>query len=181
MEKTKLKKKESHYANEMPDSPETMSITNHIRSNTRNEMIRTYLNVFKSESKRLKMFSLIFLIFAQSIACYMIVISIISYFKFEVITTSRSLYETPAPFPKITICNYNQFQTREAVEFLEKINKELAPNIILFDSNHHQSQNNMSYKEKRDLIDKIFNIGLARMNTDLDDEQKKKMSHNLND
>ena len=141
-------------------------------------MVQACLNVYRAEALILKLFSLLFVIVATSIAAFMIIGTFMQYFKFEVSTNTRTIFETPAPFPKITICSNNQFQTEYAIQFLKSINKEVAPNVSIFETTEIQ---NRTYEEKRQLIKKILDISIARMNTDLTNEQRKKLGHNLSD
>ena len=154
------------------------TIFDQIKSHTRNEMIGACLNIYKSEHKLLKLFSFLFIMGANALAAYFIVGSIFDYFKYEVITTTRAIFETPAPFPKVTICSNNPFQTDYAIEFLKKINHEVSPKIDIFDS---KKILNMSYGDMQKLIQIIYNIGIARMNGDLNDEQKQKLGHQFED
>ena len=54
------------------------------------------------------------LIISNGLAFYYIAGSVMSFLDYEVITTSRTIYEMPTQFPKITICNRNRFQTKYA-------------------------------------------------------------------
>ena len=62
----------------------------------------------------LKVVLLAFVIGLGGYASYLVIQSILSYFTFDVTTKSRSFYETPSLFPKITFCNINFYQTEYA-------------------------------------------------------------------
>ena len=109
IEKTKF------YELTMEEKKKQISIAEHIKSNIRSEMVQACLNVYRAEALILKLFSLLFVIVATSIAAFMIIGTFMQYFKFEVSTNTRTIFETPAPFPKITICSNNQFQTEYAI------------------------------------------------------------------
>jgi len=47
-------------------------------------------------------------------ASYLVIQSILSYFTYDVTTKSRTFYETPTLFPKVSFCNLNMFQTEYA-------------------------------------------------------------------
>jgi hypothetical protein len=155
-----------------------MIIAEQIKSDIRNEMVRAFLNICRSENMCIQAFSLIFVIMANAFAAFFIISTILTYFQFEVTTNTRIIFETPAPFPKVTICNNNQFQTEYAIQFLKEINQQVSPNINIFDLNQTL---NMTYKEKHILFKKIIKIATARMNDDLNDEEKKKLGHKFDD
>jgi hypothetical protein len=101
----------------------------------------------------------------------------VSYFSYGVSTTSRTLYETPALFPKVTICNANPFTTEYAAMFVKQVNQELYLNIDVFNKNE-MNQLNITYKYT--LIRDIFFSAINKMNS-LPDMEKKKLSHPLED
>ena len=52
---------------------------------------------------------------------YSVYKSVITYFQFNVITHIRNVYEAQAPFPTITMCNFNPFVTNQAYEYARKV------------------------------------------------------------
>ena len=44
-------------------------------------------------------------------AAYMVINSIFNYFSYKVITTTRTIFEMPTLFPKVTFCNLNKYTT----------------------------------------------------------------------
>jgi hypothetical protein len=62
----------------------------------------------------LRMFLLTFVLSSSSFSSYLVIKSFIDYFNFRVSTSSRTIYETPTLFPKITFCNLNTFVTEFA-------------------------------------------------------------------
>jgi len=69
----------------------------------------------------------------------------LSYLSFGVSTTSRTLYEAPALFPKITICNLNPFTTEYAMEYLRQINKEVNSTFDIFND---EQMSKLTYDDK---------------------------------
>ena len=70
----------------------------------------------------IRIFLTLFLLVSSGLASYLVIDSIMTYFKFEVVTTTRTIYETPTLFPKVTFCNLNPFQTKYAYKlFLSEI------------------------------------------------------------
>jgi chaperonin GroEL (HSP60 family) len=85
-----------------------------------------------------------------------------SYFSYEVITTSRTVFVFPMVFPKVTLCNLNLYTSEYAVEFLRKINKNLMTNLDVFDKNQ---MSNISYENTSKLITDIFAQAFLQMNS----------------
>ena len=92
--------------------------------------------------------------------------------EYNVITTTRIINETPAVFPKVTICNKNPFTSRNAFEFLSESN-------FL-----NMSRINETLNGDRTLANQYFarlRAGLFGQIQNMPDEKKKKFSHDLND
>ena len=98
-----------------------------------------------------KIFLLIFLLGSSGLASYLVIQSIMEYFTYGVITTSRTIYETPTLFPMVTICNVNWLQT------------EYAYNLI-----------------QQGVIDHVTPLGTFNYKN-FSNEQKKMLGHDLND
>ena len=86
----------------MTTTTNKISIAEHVKTNIRSEMVQACLNVYRAKHKRLKLFSLTFVLITNSIAAYMIVGTILEYLKYEVSTNTRTIFQTPAPFPKVS-------------------------------------------------------------------------------
>ena len=56
-----------------------------------------------------------------ALASYLVVQSIFEYLSFGVSTTSRTIYETPTLFPKVTFCNFNSLTTQYAYNLTQTI------------------------------------------------------------
>ena len=96
----------------------------------------------------LKLLLAISVALSSCLVSYLVISSIITFLSFGVSTTSRTIYENPTLFPKVTICNVNWFTTQfafnftkhgtkwsEISNFSEKEQKKLGHNLteILFD------------------------------------------------
>ena len=55
----------------------------------------------------LKLILFLFLIGTSGYSSYLVVQSIVNYFNYGVTTTSRTIFEMPTLFPKVTLCNIN--------------------------------------------------------------------------
>ena len=71
----------------------------------------------------LKAFLILFIIASTGFASYLVIQSILSYFQFEVSTQSRTIYETPTLFPKVTFCNLNPCTTQYAYDLYQATGK----------------------------------------------------------
>ena len=66
-----------------------------------------------------------FVLCASGMASYTVVTSFMNYFAYGVTTTTRTFFETPSLFPKVTICNINPFTTQYAFNFLLGLNSSV--------------------------------------------------------
>jgi hypothetical protein len=62
----------------------------------------------------LKTFLFLFIIVSTGYVSYLTIQSIMAYLEYGVATTTRTYFETPMLFPKVTICNLNPFTTEYA-------------------------------------------------------------------
>ena len=85
-----------------------------------NSTAQAILKIFNTRHKLIKIIWIICLVLTCSTCAPLIVKSLTRYFSYEVVTTSRTIYEAPALFPKITICNRNLFTTEYSAHFLER-------------------------------------------------------------
>jgi hypothetical protein len=142
-----------------------------------NSTAQAIIKISETPILTLKVFLLICVISSSGLCAYLINQLIMSYLSFGVSTTSRNLYETPALFPKITICNLNPFTTQYSMEFLRKVNKEVNPNIDMFND---EQMNKIDFENKYEFINLIHNTALYKMN-ELNETEKRKLSHPLED
>ena len=99
-----------------------------------------------------KLFLLIFLLGSSGLASYLVIQSIMEYFTYGVSTTSRTIYETPTLFLKVTICNVNWLQTEYAYNLMQQgfIDDHLTP---LGTFNYKNFSTNQKKKLGHDLND----------------------------
>jgi hypothetical protein len=118
------------------------------------------LKIYKTEYFTLKIFLFVSIIVCNFLTYYMVIESFRSYFDYEVTTTSRTIYETPTQFPKVTLCNQNMFQTEHAWDFVANIESSL--NFFKYP----YTLKNLSYTEKYTAKTKFYAIA---QNTLLED------------
>ena len=118
------------------------------------------------------------LIISNGLAFYYIASSVLSFLDYEVTTTSRTIYEMPTQFPKITICNRNRFQTKYSLDFLQKINMNLNSNVNIFNGN---GMKDVEYKVANELTDNIKYRADGMIRNNFTNDDKKQLGHSLED
>ena len=148
------------------------SLEQMLKDNLSCEMFHFVLNVFYSPHLVIKCILAFFILVACGLASYTTITLVLTYMEYNVITTTRIINETPAVFPKVTICNKNPFTSRNAFEFLSESN-------FL-----NMSRINETLNGDRTLANQYFarlRAGLFGQIQNMPDEKKKKFSHDLND
>jgi hypothetical protein len=130
----------------------------------------------KMQFKFKRLFLIISIAVLLSLASYTLIQSIRGYFNYEVITTSRTIYETPTLFPKITICNQNMLQTEYGWEFISNINSSWNffkyPNLM----------KNLTYTEQYTVKTKFYAIAQSKLlEENFTDDKLRRLGHNFED
>lgn len=130
----------------------------------------------KGRGQMRKFILFISIVILNCLASYMLVQSIRNYFDYEVITTSRTIYETPTLFPKVTICNQNMLETEFAWDFISNIDSTW--NFY----EHPELMDNLSYTEKYTLKTKFYAIAQSMLlEKRFTHEKLKRLGHSLQD
>jgi hypothetical protein len=150
-----------------------------VKQNLTNEAVQGFFKIFFDSSKTIKCFWTLSLFVANGLNAYLIISSIMTYLSFSVSTSSKTIVENPTDFPQITICNNNQFCTLKAIEFLKQINRQVQPDLDIF----NQTQlSQMSIESKEKTIRFVYNAAVARMlSKNFSDEQRKSLGHSLDE
>jgi hypothetical protein len=152
-------------------------VRNLIKKTLYNSSAQAIIKLVETPFISLKIFLSVCLIISSGLSSFLIIQLILDYLNYEVSTTSRTLYETPALFPQITVCNVNPFTTHYAAEFIKKINQDLYPDVDIFNEDQMKKLN---FSMKNVFINKIKNFARYKMNS-LNETEKKKLSHSLQD
>ena len=141
-----------------------------------NSLAQACIKLYQTKYFTLKTFLFVSILVLKVLASYMVIQSIRSYFDYEVITTSRTIYETPTQFPQITICNQNMLQTEQAWDFIRNIDSSWNffkyPNIM----------ENLTYSEKYTVKTKFYAIAQNLLvDESFTEEKYKKLGHSLED
>ena len=151
----------------------------YFKENLKNELNRGIYKIIFNPHLSVKIFWIIFILVSIGLSSFLVVKTFFTYFAFEVFTTTRIISETPTIFPKITICNQNQFATRFAMEFLNETNCIYFPKSNIFNPS---DMDKLNASTKFDLINKIYLLATSRMlSKNFTDEKRKRLGQNLED
>jgi hypothetical protein len=142
-----------------------------------NSLTQAIIKLLSTPYTLLKIYLFLNIFGAIAIASYMVLQSIMSYLTYEVITTSRTVYEKPTTFPKILICNQNMFQTEYAYDFINEVSSTQMN--VSFDQIMEMS----NFSQKWDLINRLNFVvnSLANDRLTYSDEKRRKLAHDLKD
>jgi hypothetical protein len=146
------------------------SLMDVLKENLTCEMYHALLDVFDSKHFIIKIHLSIFLLVSYGLASYMTLQLIMNYFNYGVTSSVRTIYETPALFPKVTFCNVNSFTTKEAYDFLNSIDTD-----GVFKSMEKKSFYNIGRAYRQILFT------TEALLSNKTDDFKKRMGHDLND
>jgi acid-sensing ion channel 2 len=156
-----------------------VKVKNLIKETLYNSAAQAIIKIIETPYYTLKTFLIICLIVSSGLCSYLIIGLIMDYLNYGVLTTIRTLYETPATFPKVTICNVNPFTTQYAFEYLRKMNQELNSlwnvSLDIFDE---EQMSYLDFENKHLIFDVIYWRGIYKMNG-LNETEKRKLSHPL--
>ena len=107
-------------------SSSNSAIKSLIKETLSNEFAEGCVKFFETPHLSIKTLLGAFLIACVCLSAYLTIQSFVSYFAYDVTTTSRIIFETPTTFPKVTLCNVNPFTTEFAYEFLCNISLKLG-------------------------------------------------------
>ena len=136
-----------------------------LKENLTCEMYHALFEVFDSPHYVIKIYLSLFLLLAYGLASYTTVNIILGYLNYGVTTTTRTVYETPVDFPKVTVCNINPFTTQYAFNLLKKFDRNSILNSNSLDSTPFKS---------------LLFTSIGQVATD-NDTNKMLISHSLND
>ena len=142
-----------------------------------NSLTQAIIKLLATPHTILKMYLFVNVCAAIGIASYMVLQSIMSYLSYEVITTSRTVYEKPTTFPKILICNQNMFQTEYAYDFINDVSKSQMN--ISFDDIMKMG----NFSQKWDIINRLNFVvnSIANDRQAFSNENRRKLAHDLRD
>ena len=143
-----------------------------------NSLTQATLKLYRNPHRILKLIWLICVLASLGFASYAVIQSILDYLSFDVATKSRTIFERPTLFPKVTICMLSPFTTKYAYDFL-KDNIDSPYNFLRNES----LLENLNFSHKYDIIDKFILAANSLMNDKNVSHrlQREKLSYPLND
>jgi hypothetical protein len=151
--------------NDKKSSDQNPSFFHILKEHLTCEMYDAILIVCETPHLILKIFLGLFLLIAHGFAAYTTIELILTYLKYDVITTSRTIYETPSVFPKVTVCNLNTFATQTSLNIINKF-YTLSSNLSYYD----KSSNGISAQ-----------LLIMSLVSESNDTFKKAISHSFDD
>ena len=145
--------------------------TDYLEENVRTELYEIIFKIIRTPHFIIKAYLFICVLVASGLASYTVIESFIDYFSYGVVTTSRTMFEIPTLFPKVTICNVNPFTTEYAYNFL----KELDTSNSFFDKI-------LTFEESTALLSTLYYKAMNKVNDkSISDQTRKNLSHTLKD
>lgn len=80
-----------------------------------------FANVVRAPNLLLKLIWILFLLASWVYCSYLIIVYIIQFYSYEVISTLRTYNEVPTLFPVVDICNLNSYDGQEARFYMQKV------------------------------------------------------------
>ena len=94
--------------------PQKFEILDILKEDLYNSLSQAIIKTIMTPFIALKIFLTISIILSSSLASYLVISATMTYINYGVFTESRTVYENPALFPKVTFCNLNWFTTQYA-------------------------------------------------------------------
>jgi len=132
-----------------------------IRERLYNSIAQAFLILNKTPHYSIKLFLVFSLCISSATTTYLIIQSFVDYFKYEVSTTTRTIFEIPSVFPMVTICQSSPFTTMYAFKFLQEINREYFKNVSIFNESQMAP---LSPEVKFQQIWRLYLLATAKMN-----------------
>ena len=145
----------------------------HLQENMRTELFEIVFKIINTPHLLLKAYLFIFVAATSSLASYTVAQTFIEYFAYDVITISRTIFETPTLFPQVTVCNINPYTTQYAYDFLKNIDTA---------STFFKNDSNMTYGESEAFLDSLYYQSLnIAMNESYSDQHRQSLAHRFDD
>ena len=152
-------------------------ITRLIKENVGFEGAQAMFRILTNKNVFFKIFWAVCLLVSNLICGFLLVQTLLTYLSYEVYTKATTVHETPAVFPKITICNSALATTAYALNLIKEVGEEVSPGISIFDQNQ---LSNLSWSDQQQLLLNTFDAFNNKIKS-LPDESKKKLVHSFDD
>lgn len=81
-------------------------------------------NIFRAKYYTVRIMWIFFFLISNGCCFYIIVINVINFFNYEVVTSIKLVEKDSIPFPAVTVCNANPFVTEEGLKYVENLLQE---------------------------------------------------------
>lgn len=78
-------------------------------------------NAYRADNLLLRLIFIALFLASTGYCVYQMTITVLSYIQYDIITTTRTYYESPTNFPVVSYCNLNMFDYNYASEIIEPI------------------------------------------------------------
>ena len=156
-----------------------VAIKNLLKEDLYNSTAQAIFKIYHTPHLSIKVFLFVCVLASSGISSYLLVKSVLIYLSYEVNTITRQVFEMPSIFPRVTICNYNQFTTEHAIGFLKITNMDISPNISIFDADQMKTLNHSQIDSLISDINKRASAKMFAKSFPL--EEKLKQSHFIDD
>jgi hypothetical protein len=137
-------------------------------------------NILRNDSLIIKTVWLVFLLASTTLCSYLCIQSILTYYKYDVTTKTRRIYESPTLFPTIGICTKQRFSTENGLYFLKKVIEKYKYVDIFNESVYQNYKNNVA--SLHSYYTKLFSSAtIDLLDKNITDEQKKSYQYKLED
>ena len=123
-------------------------------------------NALRTPHMSMRVMWLLCFVVSTGVCSYLIIKSFLAYLDYEVITKVRVVNEFQSEFPRILICNLNQFTTNKSLEFLS-------------DKRFNDNLNNSG--DEDDLREKRHNRAMQYASYALNSSEKRALSFDIKD
>ena len=110
-----------------------------------NSLSQACIKAYRTPHSILKLFLIVCICVASSLTSLLVIQSFIDYYKYEVSTTTRTIFEIPSSFPMVTICQSSPFTTLFSFQFLKEINNQYF-NLTYLSSLDTESKFNLTWR-----------------------------------
>ena len=150
-----------------------------IEESLTNEGALAFIKIFYNSNLSIKVFWALSLILSNCACAYLTMETIFTYLSYGVNSSTRNIVENPTDFPKITLCNNNQFTTDYAVEFIRKVNLDVDASFDIF---NFTQMSEFNATDKYDKIFLIYNAAVSAMlSPNVSNSERKQLGHSLDD
>ena len=165
-----------HKNNNSTNDEQTIQVKQILKDRLYNSIAQSIIEIVKTPHLSIKIFLILAIFISSAITALLIIQSFLDYYKYDVTKTTRTIFDMPSLFPKVTICQSSPFTTLYSLVFLKEINT----GFDIF--NTSQMIQLSSIEEKYEKVWRLYLLATAKMNDRrVSDETRKLLGHQLDD